>query len=228
MIKNLILIFLSVVFLSLLIFLPPKLIKVNRIECSSQYGDCPSEINLRLESLRGKSLGDAKKETSKILSDNFLISDFSTQFKLSSTLKVNLVIRKAIFAVNQSGTDNYSLIDKDGWVVAIATSSSLPTVVTAEKLKNVGEKVSDSQLFSLRLVNGVYSMYQVNRGEVKDDSLVVELPSSLNVIFPIEGDETRDVDYYLGILRLIVTKIEAEEGVVYREIDLRFKNPVLR
>ncbi len=205
-----------------------RIIKISNIECFSQYGDCPVEITSKLESVKSKSLSNSKKEISKILRDNFLISDFSTQFKLPSTLKVNLVIRKAVFALRQKDTDNYTLIDKDGYVVAISNSSNLPTVIVNEKLKNVGEKVSDRDLFSLKLINGVFNMYQVNFGDIRDDSLVVELPSDLTVIFPLEESIERDSDFYLGVLRLIVTKIETENSGKYREIDLRFKNPVLR
>lgn len=225
--KKIFLALLLIIFI-LAFFLPPKLIKISSVECSSQYGDCPEEINEKLQNLRSKSLIEVKKETSKILKDNFLISDFSTQFRIPGALKVNLVIRKAIFALKQKDTSNYSLIDKDGYVVAIADASALPTVIVNEKLKNVGEKIDEGNMFSLKIMSGVFNMYQLNSGEIKEDSLVVELPTPLNVIFPLEGEETRDTNYYLGVLRLIVTKIENESSGKYREIDLRFKNPVLR
>ncbi len=228
MIKRLVIISLSLVVLLLAFTLPARVIRISNIECSSQYGDCPDDINSRLQGLRHKSLIEVKKGATKVLRDNFLISDFSTQFKLPSSLKMNLVIKKAMFALKQKDTNNYALVDKSGYVVAIADNSNLPTVIIDEKLKNVGEVVNDNNLLALKFMSGVFNMYQINVGEVKNNNLVVELPSALTVIFPLAGDELRDSDFYLGVLRLITTKIETENTGIYREIDLRFKNPVLR
>ena len=211
-------------FLGLIFFLPPRLINILKIECSSQYGECPSEIKSKVEAVNSKNLVNTKKELKNILKDNFLVSDFSTQFKFPSTLRVNLVVKKAVFAITQVGTNNYLLVDVDGWVVGITDASSLPTLKVSDKLKNVGENVGEPYLFPLNIMGGVFNMYQAQIGEIKDGSLLVELPSSLKVRFPLSGD----VDYYLGALRLIVSKIETESPGKYREIDLRFKNPVLR
>lgn len=225
MYKKLFLVILFLVCLLLVVILPAKLIKISKIVCQSQYGDCPTDINTRLETLVSKNLVESKKLAAGILKDNFLVSDFSTQFNLPTTLKVNLVIRKAVFALHQEGTNNFSLIDKEGYVVAISDSSNLPRVVSPDKLKNVGEKTTDKDLAALKIIEGVYSMYQVQKGTIMEESLTVELPSQIRVIFPLG---TYDRDVLLGELRLIYSKIETEEGGKYKEIDLRFKNPVLR
>ena len=51
-------------------------------------------------------------------------------------------------------------------------------------------------------------------------TLTVELPTAVRVIFPLE--ESRDKDVLLGTLRLIYSQ------VTDRQIDLRFKNALLR
>ena len=61
-------------------------------------------------------------------------------------------------------------------------------------------------------------MYQVNKGEMINSGLVVELPTRVRVILPLEGS----VEILLGSLRLIYSQ------VTDKEIDLRFKNPILR
>ena len=225
MYKKLFLVILLLVCLLLLVFLPSRLTKISKIICQSQYGDCPDNVGIRLETLVSKNLVESKKLAASILKDNFLVSDFSTQFNLPSTLKVNLVIRKAVFALHQEGTNNFSLIDKEGYVVAISDSSNLPQITSSEKPKNVGEKTTDKDLAALKIIEGVYSMYQVQKGTIIEDSLTVELPSQIKVIFPLVG---YDRDVLLGELRLIYSKIETEESGKYKEIDLRFKNPVLR
>jgi hypothetical protein len=68
-------------------------------------------------------------------------------------------------------------------------------------------------------------MYQVRDFTVQDDSLLVELPGQIRVIFPLDGDS----QILLGSLRLIYSKIQNEGNPEkYSQIDLRFKNPVLR
>ena len=74
-------------------------------------------------------------------------------------------------------------------------------------------------------------MYQINIGEIINDSLVIELDSGTKVLFPLEGDK----QILLGALRLIDSKVTTEgeelsgvDGQVVETIDLRYKNPVLR
>jgi hypothetical protein len=55
--------------------------------------------------------------------------------------------------------------------------------------------------------------------------LLVELPGQIRVIFPLEGDS----DILLGGLRLIYSKIKEDGNLAgYSQIDMRYKNPVLR
>lgn len=69
-------------------------------------------------------------------------------------------------------------------------------------------------------------MYGVQKGEITDSGLVIELPGSIRVIFPLDAPDPRVL---LGSLRLVYSKITSGDMVgKYSEIDLRFKNPVLR
>lgn len=229
MFKKIVLSILLLGFVFLTFFIPGKIIEINQIICLTQYGECPDHLNLKLQKSNPKNLSSIKKEINKILKDDFLVAEYSTQYKIPNTLKVNIIIRKAVFAINQKETSNYSLIDSNGWVVGIASESSLPKISTEGKLKNVGEKIDDREMLALNLIRGVFNMYQVSLGEVKNDTLTVALPGQLTVIFPLGGSsENYDVSYYLGLLRLILSKIESESPGKYYEIDLRFKNPVLR
>ncbi|MFI5241204.1 MAG: hypothetical protein ACHQUA_02090, partial [Microgenomates group bacterium] len=120
---------------------------------------------------------------------------------------------------------SYILVDKEGNILMEAATSSLPILVVNHDLEKTGYKISSEDLFSLNLIGGVFEMYQKNSGEIREGSLVVELPGPINVIFPIgEGDK----DLLLGSLRLIYSKIQEEGLTNYHEIDLRFRNPVLR
>jgi hypothetical protein len=117
------------------------------------------------------------------------------------------------------------LVDRDGLILSSGNSIlTIPTLITSENLKNVGEKTNNNQLFALKLIEGVYEMYQVNTGKMIDNSLTVELVSGIEVIFPIDGD----IQVLLGSLRLVYAKIESNITGTYSQIDLRFKSPVLR
>jgi hypothetical protein len=69
-------------------------------------------------------------------------------------------------------------------------------------------------------------MYQIDTGEVQNDTLLVELPGQIRVILPLED---ADSQLLLGSLRLIYSTIEGGTNKnLYKEIDMRYKNPVLR
>lgn len=206
----------------LLPFIIPSLINIKKIECETQYGPCPEEVKSKIKNQKSKSLSQTKKEINKTLGTEFLVQNYSMQYKFPNTLKVNLVLRKAQFALN-----NF-LVDRQGYIVSISDNPNLPIINWSDRGGKIGQKVQDDELFTLNLLNGLYVLYNVKNGEVKDDGLVIALPSGLNVIFPLGSDKSRDIEYYLGAVRMIITKLEVEYPNKYKELDLRFTNPVLR
>jgi hypothetical protein len=214
--------FLIVIFVVAL-FLLPLFIKV-KLECRSQFGECPSEVNSKLQSLNSESLFGARNKAGIILKKDFLVSDFSTQFKLPDILLIDIIAKKPYFAIKNSASGKYELIDQKGMVIAISDSSGLPTVITSDQLNQVGQEVSSEDLFALNLISGVDEMYQVGYGTITNDALVVDMPVGVRVIFPLEGDS----GVLLGALRLIYAKVTTNYLGTYSQIDMRYKNPVLR
>lgn len=198
----------------LIIFSLPFFVKVE-IECKSQYGECPYDINAKLQMLNFKNLRTAKTEIKKILKQTPSVTDYSIQFKLPPTLLVELLVKKPIFAIRDASNQIY-LIDKDGKILSTTNSTNLPIII---------QESSTPNLFALNLINGIFQMYQIRQGEIHDQSLVVELPTQIRVILPLQGD----FEILLGSLRSIYSKIEnSEQKGKFSEIDLRFRNPVLR
>lgn len=197
------------------VFLPSRLIKVSSVECATQYGACPSDMQFSIFNFHREAgysfsnLSKTKKEIAKILDNNLLISSYSTQYAFPDKIKVNILLKKPRFAIFDKTSSKYLLLGNDGIVLTEATETSLPTVI---------QEGGEPNLFALSLMEGIFAMYQVNRGEIVNNSLVVELPSGVGVIFPLEGDK----DLLLGSLRLIYSKVDD------KEIDLRFDAPVLR
>ena len=174
--------------------------------------------------MQHKSLFKARSELSKFLKSQPLVSDFSVQFKLPDFLQVNLIIREPLFALKDSGSGNIDLVGKNGEVFSSTQNSNLPTVVVVGGIPAVGANVGGQNLFALELEAGVYEMYQIQSSDIQNKTLLVDMPGGIRVIFPLEGD----YQVLLGALRLIYSKIQSEPVNSYSQIDLRYKNPVLR
>ncbi len=202
----------------------PFFIKV-KVECRSQSGQCPVDISSALRSLKNKNLFQARKVSRNILKKSFLISDFSMQFKLPNVLLINTIVKKPAYSVFDRSSGKYFLLDEKGMVLAVAEKSNLPTLIKEVYATELGTTTSEPDLFALKIIRGVMQMYQISVGTIQNDSLVVDLPSGIRVIFPL-GDS--EVDVLLGSLRLIYNRITADYPGVYSQIDMRYKNPVLR
>lgn len=208
----------------LILALSPFFIKV-KIICKSQFGGCPSEIQSITGKSSNKSIFAAKREIKKNLSGNYLVSDYSFQFKLPDILLVNLIVKKPFAAIVDNTSKNAYLVGADGKILSVSGGTTLPAVFTDNINKKPGDNIEGGQLFALKIVSGVFEMYQVRSGILQNNTLLVELPAGTRVIFPLEGD----TDILLGSLRLIYSRIQsADYAGKYKEIDLRFKNPVLR
>lgn len=215
-----------IVLISLVAFVTlasPFYIKV-KTECRTQYGKCPVEIASKFDSNKS-SLISAKKKANKLLNANLFVVNYRTQFKLPGILLIDIVVKKPIFAIHGRDTAEFALINKEGTVLSTASETGLPTIEGVSASLKVGDNVSPQDLFALKLLQGIHEMYQVRNGVYQDGSLVVELPSQIRVLLPVSGD----LDLILGTLHLVYSKIVSEEqSGKYTEIDLRFKNPVIR
>jgi hypothetical protein len=174
--------------------------------------------------LNGKFLFQAKIGATKVLKKDFLVSNFSIQLKLPNILLINTIIKTPTFSIYDKSQNKYLLIDENGSVLDLVGNSTLPNISKDNTSEKPGRVVSASDLFALKLVQGINEMYQVNRGAIQNDTLVVDIPNGIRVILPLEGD----TQVLLGSLRLIYTKITSKYPGIYSQIDMRFKNPVIR
>lgn len=203
--------------------LTPRLIKVS-VECESQFGRCPESIKSKLEFFNQKNYSSAKKGIKRVLMSDSLVNDFSIYYKLPGTLKVNIIVKKPGFIYKNLASGKGYLIGRNGEVLMESGDSAL-SVVAGDYDPKVGEFVSPQILFALNLQEGVLNLYGVNTGIINRNTLVVELKDQVRVTFPLQGD----VEILLGSLRVIYTRIQSgEDSKKFSEIDLRFKNPVLR
>lgn len=108
----------------LLIFLQPRFVRINKISCKSQYGQCGKPVGEKLSEFEGQTLLEAKKGINDTLKNDKTVSDFMVQFKLPGTFIVNIIEKKAKFALKS--TETYALVDKEGQVLGMESSSPLP------------------------------------------------------------------------------------------------------
>lgn len=209
----------------------PKLIIIKIVTCKSQFGNCNHEISSKLHKAIGKNLYSSKDTVDLILANTKLIKKHSVQFRLPTTLEVDVLERKPRYALSTDDQKWKALLDKDGVVLGIAESSDLPTLKIRNSLPNPGEIVDEKTLFASKVTHGTSLQHGVLSSEVQKDGLRVELSTGKVVIYPLEGN----VEYLLGSLNIIIgrlNKAEEEskiEGVSdLKTIDLRFKNPILK
>jgi len=94
-----IILFLILVLMIAFFLLLPRFIVIKNISCSSQYGPCLDDIVKKLESFQGKKLFQVKKEIKSYLKDEPQVKEYSIQFKIPGKIIVDIIERKAEFAV---------------------------------------------------------------------------------------------------------------------------------
>lgn len=220
-------------FLAILIsiFFIPELIKITKIECSSQFGPCSTFIEESLLKYEKSSFKKAKKEISTFLSSQNQIGSYSLRFKLPSTLSVLVLEKKARFAIFDKEKEIFATVEENGEILALFNETNLPYVEFENLTLNTGEKVTKEAQTALFLQERIFSSYQVRSGEVKGEALVVILPEGYTVLFPLD----RDHEELMGALSLILSALKGSSeaskidvGINVKTIDLRFKNPVLK
>lgn len=207
----------------------PKLIPIRDISCSSQFGDCNNNLIGRINSIELNNYFDVKKKLREILNTSSDVNEYSIRFVFPSKFKVDVIYDEKKFAIQNKSLDSYAILSSDGEVLAILPETNLPSIETEMVLPGVGEKVDAKTLFALNIVERL-NAYRII-AEMDDTQLLVTTDSGVRVIFPLVGDK----DVLLGTFVLIMSRLQEmkEESRIeniesIEEIDLRFKNPVLR
>lgn len=199
----------------------PRIIKVKKVECISQFGPCSAPLSGKIGRFSGASFLEAKRVIADVLDKEVLVKDYSLQFKLPNTIVVNVLERKAKFGLKSNTQNLVAEVDDEAYIVSIEKISNLPQVLLSESLGSVGAKVSDKQFFALKILSDLFSLYQVKEGVIANETFIATV-DGIKVVFPLVGDR----EVLLSSLSLVIKKYEAE-GEAVKVIDLRFKNPVI-
>ena len=200
-----------------------KLIKITKIECVSQYGNC-EVLGDRLQ-VTG-NYKNTKKQIEQILKQNIQVNSYLIQYKIPDTLKIEISLKKPKYAIFYG--QKYYLLDKNGLILSEAIETNLPSLVVNNYQNIIGNNISDKELFSLKIIEKVAWLYSVKVGFLENNELLITLKEGVLVHFPLEGD----IDILVGSLRLVFSRLnDGSQGIRIsdiREIDLRYKNIVLR
>ena len=217
---------LSLILILVFIYLIPtvikKLIIIKSIDCHSQIGDCPEELTNYFSYLLKSDYKYAKSQIEKFLDNNFTVKDYLVQYQIPSTVRIDLVVKTPKFAI-KSGNYFYLIADD-----SIADTSSLPSLILSGAQFKPGEYLDKENVFALEILNKVSVLFEVVEAKKQKEGLTITLKNTLIIYFPLRGD----ADALIGALRLIYSRLNEENKGIrmenIREIDLRYKNPVLR
>lgn len=222
---------LSIILLIVFILLTPqfiyRLIKINKIVCTTQYGACSDELINAMNLTLGRDLKFSKNYLNSILKNDISINDYLIQYKITDRLDVDINLKKPKYVVVGLNNINY-LVDKSGLVVAITNDTNLPKIVFSDASLQVGTEINSNIKFATELIDYLVYLFSINEIKNEEGGLVAFSKEGKKIIFPLEGD----VKILIGSLRLIFSRLNDEtEGIrmnEIREIDLRYNNPVLR
>ncbi len=221
----------SILFFAVIVLfflLAPRLLIINNISCSNQYGSCSEILQQDLGAIKGKSLRKIKGLVVEMMKQNLFVKEYTLRYIIPDKIVVYVIVKKPKFTLKSNKNNALALIDQDGVVLGYSENTTLPVVVFSQGLIAVGESVSTKELFALKLVSSMDYYYQVKEGTLIEDRLEVFLGDGVKVILPLEGDR----EVLLGSLKVVLSRLNenAKDAKIERvsEIDLRFKNPVLR
>jgi len=203
----------------------PFFIKINNLNCTSQFGACSSDIKNDLDGIELGSLRDSKKKVQSTLLKHKKVKEFAINYTFPKTLNVVIVERKPQVAILRKNATNYILIDKDGTILEESDSTTFPIIAIQE----VGHTNSELS-FAANLQYELFINFNVNSSIMKKDHLLIT-KDGVNFLLPLKGD----LDVVLGSYNLILSWLKSEKeksridkvNAVY-EVDLRYKNPVMR
>ncbi|KKP40699.1 hypothetical protein A2130_03930 [Candidatus Woesebacteria bacterium GWC2_33_12] len=216
-------ILLVIIFLMFIPLIIQKSIKIQKIECKTQYGDCEG-LGDRLQVIGNYK--DVKNQIEQELNKNIQINNYLIQYKIPDILKIELNLKKPKYAIFDS--QKYYLLDKNGLILSDTNETNLPTLVVKNYQNKIGSNISDKELFSLKIIEKTAWLYSVKVGFLENNELKITLKEGVLVHFPLEGD----IDTLVGSLRLVFSRLnDGSQGIKMSdidEIDLRFKSVILR
>lgn len=220
----------SILFIIGFLFYWPRFVIIEQVECISQFGECSPVLYELYKKMEGKSLYKSFDIAKKIYKSESLIRDYSLSYKFPKSLSVVVNEKKPMYALSAKDRKPIAILDKNGEVIYFLDTSNLKVVVSDKEIPSVGNRVDDKTLFALKIVYLVNLYYDIHNAHLESDRLVFFSNDNIKVIFPLDGDLYKLVGSYnliRGRIKNITKDIINSDDESF-EIDLRFKNPIIR
>lgn len=202
--------------------------KITNVKCLGLNFGCPEGLILSLNDFENKPYGQLESDLSAYLSDTKYISSFVLQFKLPSTVEIEVEFKQPLFMIEDAFNKKTYMFSEDNTVVEYDLSGKsidLPVIRINEDISTWREK-TDFEYVRLLILKLNYLRFS-SLIEFKDDYYQSRI-NSIEVKFPGVGD----ADYMIGSLRIIFSRLnDSNQGITMDEIsgiDLRYKNPILQ
>ncbi len=229
--KNYLFVIGVIVLMSVALLIPNKII-IKNIECTSQNGKCSQRIESGIWQYVGMPLRTSQNAVRDFLTHELVSKDMTIRYRYPSTLSVTVVETKPVFALSNNDENTFRLLDENGNVLSESNETNLPYAKVQDELPAVGAKVDEGTIFALGILSDLSSSYQLSKGELNGDGLLVELPTKTKVLFPLNGDR----EILLGSFILVINQLNSVKvgstmdkvGLAGKTLDLRYKNPVIR
>lgn len=206
------------------IFIVPRLILIQTVNCKSQYGPCSNFLQSKIESIERGNLFKTKKILEDLLTKEAIIVKYSIRYAFPKTLEIGVIERKPIVVIMTQDSSNYFLVDREGKIFGTVSETILPrlNIKSTTGSLELGKDLSKETTFSCLLLRELSNIYGVKVAALERDSFTVSLPDGPIVIFPTQGD----ISYLLGSLTIVLSGLNSDQRD--SRIDLRYKNPVIR
>lgn len=206
--------------LALLIVVYHRL-KINRIDCQSQFGPCDDEIVSTLNSQEGKPIFSSYSSVREELNNHPKVSNYNIRFSNPRSLSVNVTQRRPQVAVIAEGANEYYLYSHDGILLESKNETQLPVI----HISDISVITKEQMDFVIGMAYAINQTYNVEDILIKDGGMEFEVIGAPKIIFPVQGE----IDVLLGSLTFVLSQLNSQLGEFRMEfIDFRFKNPVIK
>lgn len=204
---------LALVVISLALFLP----RIKKINCRTQYGQCPNYYVTRINYLVNKSFIFLPKnqEIKNVLSSYPEINSVKLSQQFPNILKMQITLHSPVGIVN-----NY-LIDDGGQVLSAATDSNLPKL-SIDSIILPGKKLNTDQIAAVETLNSLIDIFaNIENASLSGQILNLSIGTTA-VVFDVSSLPKN----YSDSLQLIFTRSKVE-GTAPKKVDMRFNNPII-
>lgn len=215
------------VLLAILLFSLFFFLKVRSVSCELDRSlPCSSSLVEKLSAFEGTRLFQSERKIRQMLTSLPEVESYAVRTFPLGDVVVRIILREGRVAIKPESSNTYTLYTKDGILVKEASETNLPTIVLKEQIN------TEAVPFVAALSYQLTTILPVSQMTVEGESLKVVLRDNRILLYPLEGD----IDVLLGSTLITFSQLNLTDGkliidrqaVVIREIDFRFKNPVLR